>query len=869
MDKNMETESFMLFKRFTAFVLSSALILGVMPAVVFAKEIDFEADDTEVSETSEEQTTETEPKEKKKAESDGDKNTKAGSDKTPEQGEDKKPEATEKQAPDTKDEKESEPGEETKPETKEETVTEPSEEPVPETKETETETSKETETVEAPAVTDKREPDAGANEVPETDKEKESKEEPKTPDVIKGKLPAITSKDTGPSDNDSLFGKYLEGKFYKKPARRGAKSIPSRGSELKGLDAVIYNAIVPKIKAVAEGTETSTEFYFPVGISDLADKWWTADEIGVSVIVENGNITDETYKAMSKKFKSLYPFDLNAINLSLLADLPYELYWYDKTTGVNLYLPSVEAVDNNDGKGYVIHFVDDTFDTDFTVAEAYSAGNYKTDPTKINKANTAISNVDSIIETAKIKSDYEKMDYYREWICNAVYYDFAPIIHDYPYGDPWQLVSVFDNDPDTNVVCEGYSKAFKYLCDRTDFAADISCITVTGDMDGEGHMWNIVRMSDGKYYHVDITNCDSGSIGYPDKLFFKTYTTGVAGKWYSFKFPYDTVKYVYDDETLKIYSAELRICNQDYLTHCGDNLWWRVDGSNLIVTGSGNMFDWNSPDKVVWSGCKGKTKSVSLPDALTSISDYAFSGFTGITSVTIPSAVTSIGKEAFKGCTGLKTVYMDEKLKPNVDPTAFDDCPNVVIQYYNTVGDYEYIITNPAVDGTGTVMLFGMATKKETVAIPAAVDIDGVIYKVTRIHGKAFYKNTTVKTVFIGPNVKSIDSYAFYGCSKLVKVNGGSGILTVGSSAFRACAKLKTFSISSTKLKKIGVFAFSGDKALKTVQIKRTARLTKSGVKKSLKGSSVKTVKVKKSKLRKYRKYFKKSNSGRKVKVRK
>jgi hypothetical protein len=70
-------------------------------------------------------------------------------------------------------------------------------------------------------------------------------------------------------------------------------------------------------------------------------------------------------------------------------------------------------------------------------------------------------------------------------------------------------------------------------------------------------------------------------------------------------------------------------------------------------------------------------------------------------------------------------------------------------------------------------------------------------------------------------------------------------------------------------LNKIGPQAFYKDSKLKTISIKKTTKLTKSGVKKSLKGSKVKTVKVKKSKIWKYRKYFKKSNSGRKVRVKK
>ena len=54
-----------------------------------------------------------------------------------------------------------------------------------------------------------------------------------------------------------------------------------------------------------------------------------------------------------------------------------------------------------------------------------------------------------------------------------------------------------------------------------------------------------------------------------------------------------------------------------------------------------------------------------------------------------------------------------------------------------------------------------------------------------------------------------------------------------------------------------------------TLNLKKTTKLTKSGVKNSLKESSVKTVMVKKTKVRKYNKIFKKKNSGKKVKVKK
>ena len=184
-------------------------------------------------------------------------------------------------------------------------------------------------------------------------------------------------------------------------------------------------------------------------------------------------------------------------------------------------------------------------------------------------------------------------------------------------------------------------------------------------------------------------------------------------------------------------------------------------------------------------------------------------------------------------------------------------------------GDFEYQVTNAATNGTGTVTLIGVINKIAAVSVPPTVKIKGTIYKVDRIGAKAFYGNKIIKTLSIGANVVTIDAGAFYGCSNLTKVSGGKGLKTIGASAFARCSKLKSFSIASPVLSKIGNYAFNKDSKLKTISIKYTTKLTKGGVKKSLKGSKVKTVKVKKSKVKKYKKYFKKKNSGRSVKVKK
>lgn len=48
-------------------------------------------------------------------------------------------------------------------------------------------------------------------------------------------------------------------------------------------------------------------------------------------------------------------------------------------------------------------------------------------------------------------------------------------------------------------LCEGYSKAFAYLCQ----SIGIDCICVIGNANGS-HMWNMVKL-DGSWYHMDVT----------------------------------------------------------------------------------------------------------------------------------------------------------------------------------------------------------------------------------------------------------------------------------------------------------------------------------------------------------------------------
>ena len=67
----------------------------------------------------------------------------------------------------------------------------------------------------------------------------------------------------------------------------------------------------------------------------------------------------------------------------------------------------------------------------------------------------------------------------------------------------------------------------------------------------------------------------------------------------------------------------------------------KIDGKS--VTSIGNF---------VFMGYSGLT-SIDIPSGVTSIGDFAFMGCSGLTSITIPNGATSIGMQAFIGCSGL------------------------------------------------------------------------------------------------------------------------------------------------------------------------------------------------------------------------
>lgn len=377
-------------------------------------------------------------------------------------------------------------------------------------------------------------------------------------------------------DNGELFAGYALRTMY---GGNGAMLLGEYGgSTLDGLDANIYTVLKDRIAAVAAGEAASTEFLLTW--EDLGlQTTWTAEELGVEAFLVFNSETGEWGLApgVEAAIQAKTAFDLKAIVDSLLADCPYELYWYDKSQAISVNELDYRTTPNE----LTLNSEGLTFK--FPVYGAYAGSEeYTTNIEKTGAASSAADTARAVVAENEGKSDYEKLVAYKEYICGAVSYNYdaASGAND-EGGDPWQLIYVFDGDPDTNVVCEGYAKAFQYLCDLSDFSGDVTCCSVTGWMNGGAHMWNIVRI-DGQNYLVDVTNCDGVSVtaaegasysiqyssGFPDRLFLVgaegsvtdgytvtmeevSYTDPVSGVTFTLKS--GTVRYVYDDDQIALY----------------------------------------------------------------------------------------------------------------------------------------------------------------------------------------------------------------------------------------------------------------------------------------------------------------------------
>ncbi len=180
--------------------------------------------------------------------------------------------------------------------------------------------------------------------------------------------------------------------------------------------------------------------------------------------------------------------------------------------------------------------------------------------------------------------------------------------------------------------------------------------------------------------------------------------------------------------------------------------------------------------------CEGLTV-VTIPNSITNIGSYAFSGCFGMTSVTIPDSVISIGSRAFRYCPKLPDITIPDSVT-SIGDLAFSACP---------------------------------ALTAITVAQANAVyaSSNGVLFN-KNFTSLIKYPDGKTGAYTIPDSVTSIDSGAFNRCIGLTKLVIGTGMTSIGWAMLNNCSGLTSVTIHSG-VTSIGEYAFNNSPALTSV----------------------------------------------------
>ena len=170
-----------------------------------------------------------------------------------------------------------------------------------------------------------------------------------------------------------------------------------------------------------------------------------------------------------------------------------------------------------------------------------------------------------------------------------------------------------------------------------------------------------------------------------------------------------------------------------------------INGGELIIAGEKIENEIVIPEGVTYigsyafSGCSSLT-SIIIPEGVTSIGSFAFSGCSSLTSITIPKGVTSIESSAFYGCSSLTTTTIPEGVT-SIESSAFSGCSGLT-----------------------------------SIAIPEGV---------TSIGSLAFSGCSSLTSITIPASVTNIEDMAFNNCNNLYQIENKSDLqFTIGSTDY-------------------------------------------------------------------------------------
>lgn len=194
-------------------------------------------------------------------------------------------------------------------------------------------------------------------------------------------------------------------------------------------------------------------------------------------------------------------------------------------------------------------------------------------------------------------------------------------------------------------------------------------------------------------------------------------------------------------------------------------------------------------------GCDLSATSITIPSIIegkpvTTIGFRAFIDHTKLKSVTIPDTVTVIEDYAFDGCDGLNKVYITNlEAWLNIDIEGVYANP---LQYAKLYLD-ETVLTHIVVPGT--------ITEIKNNAFAGYSSLTNIVLHsgVTSVGDYAFMNCTSLSGIVLSEGITSIGNYAFYDCENLKSINIPKSLTSIGNYAFWDCMAIENVDIAGLK----------------------------------------------------------------------
>jgi len=220
----------------------------------------------------------------------------------------------------------------------------------------------------------------------------------------------------------------------------------------------------------------------------------------------------------------------------------------------------------------------------------------------------------------------------------------------------------------------------------------------------------------------------------------------------------------------------------------------------------------------VFYGCDSLT-SVPIPVNVTSIGNYTFYSCDRLTSVTLPDGITSIGKYAFNGCGSLTSMTIPVSVK-SIGNYAFHSCNSLTDVYY-TGREEEWNKISIASDNDALLNATIHFSDIEERYVAYQVEGGNITFDV--LTGTITDCDDTVTSANIpaqidGVAVTSIGYEAFYDHDNLTSVTIPDSVKSIGDEAFSYCSKLTSVTIPNS-VTSIGDEAFRSCNSLTSVTI--------------------------------------------------